>query len=331
MKPIAIELLDRAMMAMGAAVEIYNKPGIGYRNESFTILAINGWELLLKAKWLHLHGHRRQSLYVYESRQTKKGEKSLKRYIKRTRSEAPFTHDVAWLANQLANKGLLDEAVCQNMYAMLEFRDCAIHFYNQSLDFNTRLYEVGAACVKNFVNVVYDWFGRETTEFAHYLMPLSFFTLPSTTQGILLNREESNFLAFLESIDDQQIDPLSPYSVRVNVDVTFTRSKAKGAIPFLKASDDPSAIPVKLTEEDIRERYPWDYGLLTKRCRSRYVDFKVDQKYHYLRKQLETDERFGVRRFLDPGNPKSAKKAFFSPNILAELDKHYSKGPPSPE
>ena len=48
---------------MVAAIEIYNKPGFPYRNESFTILAINGWELLLKAKWLDLHGNKKRSLY----------------------------------------------------------------------------------------------------------------------------------------------------------------------------------------------------------------------------------------------------------------------------
>jgi hypothetical protein len=44
------ELLERAISAMVGAIEIYNKPGFPYRTESFTILAINGWELLLKAK-----------------------------------------------------------------------------------------------------------------------------------------------------------------------------------------------------------------------------------------------------------------------------------------
>ena len=67
---------------MKAAIEIYNKPGIPYRNESFTILAINAWELLLKAKWLELHRHKRRSLYVYESRVTSTGRKTKKRFIK---------------------------------------------------------------------------------------------------------------------------------------------------------------------------------------------------------------------------------------------------------
>lgn len=324
MKSLSSELLDRAIQAMAAAIEIYNKPGIPYRNESFTILAINGWELLLKAKWLHFHRHNKRSLYVYEHRPTKTGKTSKQKCIKRTRSDTPFTHDVSYLAKQLVNRNILDPSASQNLEVMLEFRDCATHFYNENPAFFTRLYEIGAACVRNFVNAVREWFEREVTEFNLHLMPLALVALPSNVQGVLLNTEESKFLTFLDAIDEPNIDPESPYSVSVNVELKFTRSKTKDAFP-IQVTNDPSATPVKLTEENIREQYPWDYATLTKRCRQRYSDFKESQRYHDIRKNLEKDERFGRLRFLDPGNNKSAKKPFFNPNIMAELDKYYNR------
>jgi hypothetical protein len=81
---------------------------------------------------------------------------------------------------------------------------------------------------------------------------------------------------------------------------------------------------VRLTEELIRERYPWDYDQLTSECRNRYSDFKLVQKYHDLRKELATDERYGHMRYLDPEKPKGQKKPYFNSNILNELDKHYT-------
>ena len=60
MKSHSKNLLDRAVLAMAGAVELYNKPGFPYRNESFVVLAINAWELLLKARWLALHNHKRK-------------------------------------------------------------------------------------------------------------------------------------------------------------------------------------------------------------------------------------------------------------------------------
>ena len=324
MKALSKELLDRAILAMAAAIEIYNKPGLPYRNESFTILAINGWELLCKAKWLDLHENRRRSLYIYEFRTTKTGARSSKQYIKRTRSEAPFTHELGYLTKQLVNRKILDPSASQNIEIMLEFRDCATHFFNEALAFHARLYEIGAACVKNFANTVQEWFGRDVTEFNLNLMPLTFMALPSNVTGSLLNIEESNFLAFLDSIDESDIDLESPYSVSVNVELKFTKSKSKDAAP-VQVTNDPSALSVKLTEEDVRERYPWDYTTLTKRCQQRYEDFKQNQEYHDIRKSLEADERYGRLRFLDPSNANSPKKSFFNPNIMNELDKHYTK------
>ena len=68
MKARSRELLDRAIAAMVAAIEVYNRPSFTYRVESFAILALNAWELLLKAKWLALHNNQIRSLYVLESK-----------------------------------------------------------------------------------------------------------------------------------------------------------------------------------------------------------------------------------------------------------------------
>jgi len=46
------ELAAKAVQAAVAAIEIYNKPNFSYREEAFSLLMLNGWELLLKAKWL---------------------------------------------------------------------------------------------------------------------------------------------------------------------------------------------------------------------------------------------------------------------------------------
>ncbi len=160
--------------------------------------------------------------------------------------------------------------------------------------------------------------------FAEALLPLAFVDLPTHIDGFLLNAEENNFLSFLESLDKAQTDPESPYSVTVNIEIKFTRSKAKDAL-IAQLTTDPNAPAVRLTEEQIREKYPWDYQELTGACAKRYSDFKQDKTHHIIRKRLLGDPRFGAIRFLDPGNPKSAKKPFFNPNILNELDKHYAK------
>ena len=48
--PIYESLIDKSIGSMLSAIEIYNKPDFKYREETFAILAINSWELLLKAR-----------------------------------------------------------------------------------------------------------------------------------------------------------------------------------------------------------------------------------------------------------------------------------------
>ncbi|GIK17155.1 MAG: hypothetical protein BroJett003_21190 [Planctomycetota bacterium] len=322
MKARSREFLDRAIAAMVAAIEIYNKPDFPYRAESFTILATNAWELLLKAKWLADHRNRVSSLYVRQGGGTKR------KRIKKTAAGNPMTHSLDHLASKLRELGMLNEQACRNLRILSEFRDSAVHFYHQNPQFAERLQEIGAAAVKNFSSAVRDWFKAKLSRFNFYLMPLAFVSPPRSSEGIVLSNEEKRFLKFVNDQSQNDDDPASPYSVAVNIEVRFVRSKTADAIP-MRVTTDPTAPAVRLTEAQVRERYPWDYAELTSRCRQAFSDFKVDAKYHQVRKPLESDSRFAHVRRLDPGNPKSPKKTFYNANILDEFEKQYSRRPPS--
>jgi hypothetical protein len=323
MKSRSKEFLNRAIAATVSAIEIYNKPDFLYREESFAVLAINGWELLLKAKWLIDHNNQIRSLYVMESHTKVDGTKSKKLRTKSTRSGNPFTHSLDYLAKKLVESKTIDNNVWANIQALMEIRDSSIHFYNRTGHFSTRLQEIGTASLKNFVATTKAWFGRDMSEFNFYLMPLSFIALPCHTQAVVLNQQERNFLAFIDNLESANDDNSSPYSVTVNIDIKFTRSKAKDALG-VQITKNQNALQVRLTEESIREKYPWDYEHLTNECQKRYTDFKVNNKYHNLRKNLLKENQFGMTRFLDPNNLKSSNKPFFNPNILAEFDKNYT-------
>ena len=309
------EFLDRAISAMVAGIEIYNKPGFAYRAESFSILAINGWELLLKAKWLHEHQNQMESLYVTE----KDGN------VKKTRSGEPFTHGLDYIAKKFVADKVLNPLAWKNIEVLLEIRDTSTHFYNKS-SIRTSIYGIGAACVKNFTTAVHSWFNKDLSEYDISVMPLTFIDIPQNSDGIIPGSSEHNFLSFLESIGNSEYDSESPYAIIVNVNVKFTKSNNADSLD-VRITTDPSAIPVRLTEEQIREKYPWDYKELTQRCRIRYQDFKATPKYHKIRKAYEGDQKFAITRFLDPSNAKSPKRIFFNPNIMREFDKHYSLKP----
>ena len=328
MKSRSKELVDKAIAATVSAVEIYNKPDFRYRAETFCILAINGWELLIKAKWLSQNDNKIQSIYVKESRRKKDGTKSKKLKIKRTWSGNPFTHSIDYLAKKLIEQGHLEQNALANIQALLELRDSSVHFYNSSPNFANKLQEIGAASLQNFVSLVGEWFAHDLSEFNFYLMPLSFVGLPTETKAILLNKEEKNFLNYLEQLKIQADESDAKYSVALNIEVKLTRSKAKDALGVqIVNPENPNALEVRMTEEQILEQYPWDYKTFINKCKERYSDFKRNKTFYNIRKSIceEKKDKVCKTRYLDPSNTKSQKKPFFKPEILNEFDKHYTK------
>jgi len=324
MKSRSKELVDRAISAMVSAIEIYNKPGFPYRTESFTILAINAWELLLKAKWLDLNGNKKNCLYVKKPRKNLNGNKSSKLYIIYNRAGTPMTHSLNHLAIELSKMEVLDIRAWDNIQAVMEFRDSAIHFYNQSPDFQIRIQEIGAACTKNFATALMEWFNRKLSEFEMYLMPLAFVDLPHSMKGLMLNPEEKSFLGFIKTLEIPNADPLAPYSVTVNIDVTFTKSKADDSIST-KLTKEKEALTIINKEEDIQKKYPWKYDTLIAHLKRRYSNFKLNNQFYAIKKQLEKNDRFAWVRYLDPDNKKGGKKKFYNPNIIKEFDRYYDR------
>ncbi len=310
------DLLDHAIAAMVAAIDVYNKPDFRYRSESFTILALNAWELLLKAKWLALHGNRLNSLYAREASIRKRH-----RY-KRTSSGGYCTHGFVWLSKQLAEKKILDAACLENLNLLAEQRNLAVHFYHRSPEFAERIQQIGMAAVRNFFIAVKDWFEVDLSTMNFYMMPLSFVPAPSVNQNVILTKDEKRFLEYLfEKIKASQDQNLGRYSIAIQMEVRFDCSR-KPVTPAVCVSDDQGATKVYLEEQEIRTLYPWDYEELTRQCRERYCDFKVNSRYHALRRELEKNSKYARERRLDP-NKDRPKKTFYSPAILNAFDKQY--------
>ena len=326
MKSRSKTLLEKAVAATVSAVEIYNKPNFLYRSETFSILAINGWELLLKAKWLDEHSNNARALYVMERISRKDGTRSKRSKIKLARSGTPFTHGLGKIARKLSGQGSLAPNVLINIEALLALRDASVHFYNSSPEFEKKCHEVGAASLKNFFLIVKEWFDYDLSKFNLNLMPLSFLAIPRQAQAIILNQEERDFLNYLGQLEDRTDPTDSNYVVKINIEMKLSRTKESDAVAF-RRTNDPNAPEIRMTEEQVLEQFPWDYGRLVLECRKRYSDFKLNSKFHAIKRSLceAQESTLSKTRHLDPKNSQSSSKQFFKPEILKEVDKHYSQ------
>lgn len=77
-------LMKKAIAAGLSAIEVYNKPSFEYRDETFSILMINAWELMLKARILQQNDNKMRSILHREPRQRKDGTKTKKLFPKKT-------------------------------------------------------------------------------------------------------------------------------------------------------------------------------------------------------------------------------------------------------
>jgi hypothetical protein len=119
-------------------------------------------------------------------------------------------------------------------------------------------------------------------------------------------------------------DEKRDYNVTLQVELKFVRTKGADAMP-VQVSHDASALPVRLSEEDIHQAFPWNYKMLIRKLKERFSDIVMNSDFYRLKAKIEAGERFCKVRYLDPGNPKSGKKRFYNPNIVAEFDSHYTK------
>jgi hypothetical protein len=184
--------------------------------------------------------------------------------------------------------------------------------------------EIGTAAIRNYITLLTAWFDRNLSQYSLFLMPLGFFGSSNTATAISLSRDEKQLMAFLAKLAQESGEDNSDYHVSLTVNLSFQRSK-NDSFTDVFVTSDPTALRVNVTEEDIRKSYPWDYEALTDRLSARYIDFKANQKYHDIRKSLIALPMYVKSRFLDPDNPRSAKKDFYNPNILQMFDRHYTR------
>jgi hypothetical protein len=321
-------MLEKSISAMLSAIEIYNKPDFKYREETFSVLCINSWELLLKAKVLNLSSNKIQSIFAMEFKQLKGGKKSTVPRPKTNRSGNPLSINLLEAYRIITEEfGLkLERAVHDNLIALTEIRDNSIHFVNDDLQLSLKVQELGSASLQNYLHLVASWFGDALSRYNFYLMPLSFFRDFNEAPGVALNSSEKNFLAYIKKSESayDKVEDIGEYNLTLRVDVKFQKVKSTSSLP-VSITTEPGATVVMLAEEDISEKYPWDYDVLSTRLSRRYSDFKMNVKYHKIRKALESDSRFAYERLLNPKNPSGGRKVFYNPNIQKEFDKHYKK------
>ena len=325
-------LVEKSIEACLAAIEIYNKPNFQYREECFSILMLNAWELLLKARIIKQNNGRTNSIEMFEKKLNKDGTKSKRKRKKLNRVGNAMTISLERAVDTVRqyNNKSIDQPCIANLNLLKEIRDNSVHFHNVSSGLGKRIQEVGSAALKNFVAACENWFDITLSRYNFYLMPLAFHTPFEIVESVQSDKHPRSVKRLLERIAAAERDNPSSsddsFHVTLQVQLKFSRSLSTDATRVRMAPNDPNAVPVVMTEENIRENFPWDYTDLISKLKDCYIDFLQNSKFYSVKRKIESDGKYNRVRYLDPSRKNnSTKKTFYSPGILTEFDKYYTR------
>lgn len=321
--------VDKSIGAALSAIEVYNKPDFKYREETFAILMINSWELLLKAKVIKESKGDLKSIYVMINKVGKRGNKLGTLTPDLNRSKNPKTIGLPKCLHVCEQQPIkLNPIVKENIFVLMEIRDTAIHFQHTDLYLSKKVFEIGTASLKNYLTLITEWFNYDLSVYNFFLMPMTFFHEFEAVKSFSVNSNKEQIKNLLKYISEKEkqdpSDESKDYNISLKLETKFVKSTSTDSL-LMNYSTDPNAIKVNVQEEDVLKNYPYDYAKLTAALRKRYSNFVENQTYHNIRKPLLKDNRLCKTRLLDPANSKSAKKDWYSSEIFKEFDKHYKK------
>lgn len=147
-------LLGNSKCAILAAIEIYNKPRIEYRDECFIILLMNAWELFLKATIS------KNRLAIFYPKRRGEPYKTFTLDDALRKAERFFPSTVPSLA------------VRRNLDLLSTYRDNAVHFYNQR-GFGSLVYALAQTSIVNFKDLLRELFSQDLSDEINWsLLPL---------------------------------------------------------------------------------------------------------------------------------------------------------------
>ena len=246
-----ISLVEKAVDASIAAIEIYNKPDFRYREETFYILMLNAWEILLKARILKENNNNNRSIEVWQKKQRKSDGKLTKRkYAKKNRSGnimvIGLEKAAALVSSYKSNK--IDLDCLANLDLIKEIRDSAVYLRNFDPGLAKRVQQVGSASLRNFLHAAQSWFKVDLRKYNFFLMPISFFSTDEIIESakVYPSKVSSNLSGLIDKLSAEQSS--SNYFVTMNVNFSFVRSNDLGAID-VRISNDKAAYQLFLQKK----------------------------------------------------------------------------------
>ncbi len=248
----AEHLVAASIQAALAAIEIYNKPVFSYREQAFTILVINAWESLCKAKLIVDAQGDVQALYIARPGGS----------FKTGRSGNFLTIELTTAMNRLS----LPPAVIANISSLIEIRDTATHLYTEPA-VQQIVHSLGVAALQNYHRLLTGWFGNRLSDCKFQIMPLAF-TYEFRTLAVLALDQNANDVSRLLKLvmDNQAASPASGgfhFICEIAAEIRSVKKLTeKDGVVATPDNSSASGLPVVVKTQSLVDKYPLSYSEL---------------------------------------------------------------------
>lgn len=327
-KMIQRNLLNNSVSAYFAAVEIHNKPNFPYRYETTTFLIVNAWELALKS---YIRKYVRSRDIFTKDGHTISLDKAIS-YVE----ENINTIEPKYFTSMKENITLLED-----------YRNKVVHYYNDNLE--PFVFMLVAKAALNYVNFVKKFFNKDILkDDGLFILPLGF-KLPFkpeeffTSTSVNYSPSESSFIKsmikVIADLDKQGIQDSIVLEFNVYLDnvknvknkdflVAITNSESADLTLSKRTqyqlSNDSSATKLMVKEEDVRKLFPLTHKEICKFCKEKIADFKQNEEFNNIMRQIKSDNTLSFTRKLDPNSEKSSSKTFYSEKAKQKLFDYYN-------
>lgn len=251
-------LVANSLSAMLAAIELYNKPRMEYRDEVTVLLVVNAWELALKAA-------------------LKKASKPL--FYKKKRGEPYRTLSAEDALKQvvihkLFPSGVDGKALAANVSALIDYRNRATHLY--AADLGEMVYPFLQTSVLNFRDFMLDHFHKDLADSITWQLlplgakapsqPVQFMKAGPAAKAVA---EVQDFIDDLRKIIDKaEADGADMQRVAAVYDVHLRSTKAVSSADLV-VSVNPEAERVVVKKTDPNQSHPYSATELLERVNAK--------------------------------------------------------------
>lgn len=295
--------------ALLAAIEVYNKPLVSYREQTVALLLINAWEILLKARIVQCNGNKLSSIYRRDGRKFKRNKDG--------------SHRTIGLGQAIAKTSIGTE-VRRSLEGLELVRNEAAHAGDLSDDLRRTAHAFAAGAVQNFARSADKWFGLQVR--MPHLLPVGFLSDDASVQATG-NTTQRQLLRRLRDLAATPVDAESGFVVALRVTVALNPLSSGGGT--IGVTSDPKAPKVRLTDDELLKKYSLDYGDVVSECRRRVPGFKKDRRFNAAMNKVKRDPDCAHERRLNPRSSKGGVKWLYDPRTTLPLLEKELTGDPA--